>query len=75
MKTKPLFSIVAFSQQLLVTCSCALFFAVSGEARTWTSPDGGKTFEGELKSYDPESGLVSVKLANGKILKFPQDKV
>jgi len=75
MKTKPLFSIVAFSQRLLVTCSCALFFAVSGEARTWTSPDGGKTFEGELKSYDPESGVVSVLLSNGKILKFPQVKV
>lgn len=75
MKAKPLFSIVAFSQRLLVTCSCVLFFAVSGEARTWTSPDGAKTFEGELKSYDPESGLVSVKLANGKILKFAQDKV
>ena len=52
-----------------------LLFSVIGEARTWSSPDGAKTFEGELKSYDPESGLVSVLLANGKILKFPQDKV
>jgi|Laugrefabdmm15dn_1035133.scaffolds.fasta_scaffold02174_2 hypothetical protein len=75
MKVKPLISIVAFSQRLLVTCSCMLLFSVIGEARTWSSPDGAKTFEGELKSYDPESGLVSVLLANGKILKFPQDKV
>jgi hypothetical protein len=41
-------------------------------ARTWTSADGTKTFEGELTSYDPATGMVGVKLANGKELKFAQ---
>ncbi len=41
--------------------------AFSGlQARTWTSAEGGKTFEGELQSYDPESGKVTVTLANRK---------
>ncbi|MFM2169812.1 MAG: hypothetical protein RI957_41 [Verrucomicrobiota bacterium] len=44
-------------------------------ARTWTSVDGAKTFEGELKSYDPASGTVGVTLANGKTMSFPQDKL
>ena len=43
-------------------------------ARTWTSSDGAKTFEGELKSYDAGAGMVTV-LVNGKPLVFPQDKL
>ena len=45
------------------------------QARTWTSSDGAKTFEGELKSYDAVTGIVSVTLANGKVTKFQQDKL
>lgn len=44
-------------------------------ARTWTSADGSKTFNGELKSYDAEKGLVTVTLANGNLLNFSQDKL
>jgi hypothetical protein len=44
-------------------------------ARTWTSSDGVKTFEGELVSYDPDTGEVGVTLANGKAMKFTQDKL
>ena len=29
-------------------------------ARTWTSADGSKTFEGKLKSYDDAGGKVTV---------------
>ncbi len=46
-----------------------------GQARTWTSSDGAKTFEGDLVSYDPETGSVGVKLANGKTLNFKQEKL
>jgi len=44
-------------------------------ARTWTSADGSKTFEGELLSYDAETGNVGVKLANGNPMLFNQDKL
>jgi hypothetical protein len=44
-------------------------------ARTWTSSDGVKTFEGELKSYDPDTGEVGVTLSNGKSMSFKQDKL
>ena len=44
-------------------------------ARTWTSSDGVKTFDGELFTYDPETGTVGVTLANGKKLTFMQDKL
>ncbi len=42
-------------------------------ARTWTSSDGSKTFDGELVSYDAESGAVSVTLTNGKKLNFKKE--
>lgn len=44
-------------------------------ARTWTSKDGSKTFEGVLKSYDPASGEVGVTQTNGRMIKFHQDKL
>lgn len=44
-------------------------------ARTWTSADGTKTFEGEFNSYDAEKGLVTVALANGRSMVFTQDKL
>ncbi len=40
------------------------------EARTWSSADGSKTFNGELISYDDKTGLVNVTLANGKKMSF-----
>jgi len=41
-------------------------------ARTWTSADGTKTFEGELNTYDPSTGMVGVTLSNGRAMKFSQ---
>ena len=43
-------------------------------ARTWTSSDGSKTFEGELKSYDASTGIVEV-VVRGSDLSFTQDKL
>jgi hypothetical protein len=48
------------------------FTSLPIHARTWTSADGAKTFEGELASYDPATGMVGVKLANGKMMNFAQ---
>jgi hypothetical protein len=48
---------------------------VGAHARTWTSADGTKTFEGELLSYDSETGAVGVTLTGGKVMNFPQDKL
>jgi hypothetical protein len=45
------------------------------QARTWTSADGSKTFEGELRSYDEATGKVSVTLSNGKQMNFQRDKL
>ncbi|MCU0797467.1 MAG: sialate O-acetylesterase [Akkermansiaceae bacterium] len=42
-------------------------------AREWTSADKSKTFEGELESYDPATGKVTVTLPNGKKLSFRED--
>ena len=44
-------------------------------ARTWTSAEGGKTFEGEVVSYDAEGKTVEVRMSSGKTMKFTQDKL
>ena len=45
------------------------------QGRTWTSKDGSKTFEGQLKSYDPATGEVSITQLNGTMIRFNQDKL
>jgi len=62
------------SHCLVVTALAGLL--LSGvSARSWTSADGSKTFEGELQSYDAASGKVSVTLRSGKRMAFSQDKL
>jgi hypothetical protein len=63
-----------FSNGLLLAALSTLLLT-GAQARTWTSADGAKTFEGELIAYDPASGMVGVKLPNGKEMKFSQDKL
>jgi hypothetical protein len=58
-----------------MTASLALLLLSGAQARTWTSADGTKTFDGDLHSYDPDTGKVAVKLPNGKQLNFLQDKL
>ncbi len=57
--------------------AAATLMLLSGtlEARTWTSAEGDRTFEGELKTYDPATGMVTVTLADGTPLTFSQDKL
>ncbi|MAS93814.1 MAG: hypothetical protein CMO55_11535 [Verrucomicrobiales bacterium] len=45
----------------------------SGSARTWKSADGSKSFDGELRNYNPETGFVTVVLSNGRSIEFQQD--
>ena len=59
---------------LVVTAVASLLLA-GAHARTWTSADGSKTFEGELQSYDARKGKVTVTLSNGKRLTFSQDRL
>lgn len=60
----------------LLVGSAALALLVGGaQARTWTSTDGTKTFEAELKSYDPVTGAVEVIWPNGAAMKFNQEKL
>jgi len=57
-------------------CIAFTVLAISvAHARTWTSADGAKTFEGELKLYCPASGMVRVTLSNGNNVDFTQDKL
>jgi Carbohydrate esterase, sialic acid-specific acetylesterase len=66
----------AWTRCLLAGAAAAALIAPCGmQARTWTSSDGTKTFEGELKSYDPDSGSVGVTLPNGKAMSFNQSKL
>lgn len=57
---------------LLAAVSC--FILGDASARTWTSADGTRTFEGDLKTYDPATGTVAV-ISNGKSMVFTQDKL
>jgi hypothetical protein len=59
------------SRSLLLATLVSLLFSLA-QARTWTNTDGSKTFEGELKSYDPATGMVEVTLSTGKEMKFSQ---
>ena len=60
-----------------LTLSAALVvLLVTGlQARTWTSADGTKTFDGELKSYDPATGMVGVTQSDGTLMDFSEDKL
>lgn len=60
---------VLISAMLLVAAT-----VVPTYARTCTSP-GGRTFEGELQSFDEESGMVTVRTPEGRLLHFSKDKV
>ncbi|MEM1440920.1 MAG: hypothetical protein AAGF67_01170 [Verrucomicrobiota bacterium] len=51
---------------VLLTCSA--------QARTWTSADGSRTFEGTLRSYDQDTGEVTV-IVNGRPMTFTKDKL
>lgn len=57
---------------LLFAAGCGLLLSPLALARTWTSSDGGKTFEGELVAYNAEAGKVTVDL-NGRVMTFNQD--
>ena len=59
----------------LMMAALAGLFLTGAQARTWTSPDGTRSFEGELVSYDAQSGLVTVTHANGTRMSFTQDKL
>jgi hypothetical protein len=56
----------------LITVGLCLVFAHDAAARTWTSANGSKTFEGELTNYDATSGQVTVSMAGGKSITFAQ---
>lgn len=58
---------------LLALALSSLLIASSG-ARTWTSSDGSRTFEGEIRSYDANTKTVSV-LASGRIITFTVEKL
>jgi hypothetical protein len=53
---------------LLAAIICLLL--TGAQARTWTSADRSRTFDGQLISYNPDTGLVGVKLANGTSVEF-----
>ncbi len=58
---------------LIATAILALTLS-GADGRTWTSSDGSKTFEGDLRSYDESSGIVTV-VINGRAVEFPRSKL
>ena len=44
-------------------------------ARTWTSADGTKKFEGDLRAYDKKAGKVTVTMQSGRPLTFDVAKL
>jgi hypothetical protein len=55
--------------------TAVISLSISGAvARTWTSADGTKTFEGEFRSYNAASGIVTV-LINGRAVNVPTEKL
>jgi hypothetical protein len=52
-----------------------VLLASSLSARTWTSSDGARTFEGEVKAYNPDTGALTVTRSDGGDLTFNQDKL
>ena len=53
-----------------ITTAILILVSCNGLARTWTSADGKKTFEGTLRSYNPTTGIVTVVLENGSPIEF-----
>jgi hypothetical protein len=57
---------------LILTALFAVITIGPLTARTWTSSDGTRTFEGEFRSFDPSTGTVSV-VIGGTLRKFHRD--
>lgn len=57
-----------------VTAIVVALLLTNLQARTWTSSDGSKSFDGKLKSYDVETGTVIV-IVRGVKNTFTQDKL
>ena len=68
-----LLSTIVMKKSLLALALSFLLIASSG-ARIWTSSDGSRTFEGEIRSYNANTKTVSV-LASGRMLTFTADKL
>jgi hypothetical protein len=62
-------------KKILIAFAAVAALTVSLQARTWTSADGSKTFEGTLRSYDSGKGTVTVFMSTGRLMTFPQDKL
>jgi hypothetical protein len=61
-------------KNILIVLTVTFLLAGGVQARTWTSSDGAKTFEGTLRSYNAETGQVTV-VVNGRPLSFDKDKL
>ncbi len=60
---------------LFLLLAAVILCGVGVDARTWTSADGAKTFEGKLQTYDIKSGKVTVTKVNGNRMTFHQDRL
>ena len=73
MKPSAILPAARFARITAAVSICMMLLA-GAQARTWTSADGTQTFEGELKSYDQATGLVSVTMQNGRLVRYPLKK-
>lgn len=63
---------IALRRTVMVACIVPLCTAVA-MGRTWTSKDGSRSFEGELESYDPKEGNITVTKKDGRAVTFKFD--
>lgn len=59
-------------QRAFISTVLASVLLSGAQARTWTSADGTKTFDGELRSYNEATHFVSV-VSGGSTLNFKQE--
>ncbi len=59
----------------LATTAILAWLVAGAPARTWTSADGGRKFEGDLTTFDSATGRVTVTTPGGKELTFSQDRL
>jgi len=60
----------------ILTATCSFVFGLGLlPARTWKSADGTRTLEGELGSYDANTGNVVLILDSGHEVRFTLDKL
>lgn len=70
----PVYNLESMKKSLVAIAAIAVLVA-GLQARTWTSSDGSKTFDGTIRSVDSRNQTVTVLMSDGRAVTFSQDKL